>query len=942
MKNITKFRKNTTTIFLLIVMVISSTLMINGDGGSTSNISDLNTAIQNATSGDTLVLDSNFNGDDYTINTNKDLTIDGNGAKWAGTLQNTASSHIVLKNIIFDGKLDKPSKNINIQQSSGSTTMNNVLFIDIDSRAMVVNSNQNAPVTINDSKFQSVGGNSIWLGAYSDVTINNTTFKGNGGNTGYGYEGGAISSKQFRGSLKVNNTLFDSNFNGLQSSDAFGGGGGAMTFNQLYGQVTITNSYFLNNRTIDDATSTNRGKADGGAIYIMNMRQGAGFNVTGTTFEGNVAYDDGGAILIQTDGNGGDTINDINISNSTFVNNKAYGVDNALYSGGAIQVYSNVGYTGATLYTTLNLTGNTFVGNSTGGLEQTSATPRGASISASSGGGAKSQVVFNLKNNIFAGNYIVEKGETYFTKTGAANLNISKSFAIQLLTNGSDLGIEPTEEDRMDILGTVNPVVTANQSNIKAGKEGLIIPTVAIKPDGLADVDDAGTFTGTDQRGYARSNNKGAIEMSWVKFDANQGEFSPQALTEYNGSDYYTLVDDKTDSYFKVGKSSGQINIPTTAQLNPGRDGFTLIGWDTDETATTPTYGLSGKINLVNDKAILYAIWEADAVYYTVTYEDGFGGIYFADQTFTAEGGSVIPKFDQEQINRPGYMLVGFTPEVQNLVTDNIVYVARWEEIDIAESGFTITYKDGAEGSVFPDQVYEREEHDLTPEFVGNLVREGYTFVGWDTPIDEFVTMNVTYTAVWKKDGEPVVIEFSVIYKDGIDGQVFADDIHTVQKGNATPQFKGSTERLGFTFIGWDKEVTETVTQNVVYTAQWKMNEISVNDLFTVIFDSNGGSAVSSITNIEGGSLISLPKNPTREGYIFKGWFTDNNFKPNWNFDKDTVESNMTLYAQWDKQPTSVLPSTGVSNSKLFIGSGAIIAGAMIIAIRELKKRLNN
>lgn len=46
---------------------------------------------------------------------------------------------------------------------------------------------------------------------------------------------------------------------------------------------------------------------------------------------------------------------------------------------------------------------------------------------------------------------------------------------------------------------------------------------------------------------------------------------------------------------------------------------------------------------------------------------------------------------------------------------------------------------------------------------------------------------------------------------------------------------------------------------------------------------------------------ISAPTPPTREGYRFVGWYTDEACTDQWNFESDTVISNMTLYAKWTK-----------------------------------------
>ena len=43
---------------------------------------------------------------------------------------------------------------------------------------------------------------------------------------------------------------------------------------------------------------------------------------------------------------------------------------------------------------------------------------------------------------------------------------------------------------------------------------------------------------------------------------------------------------------------------------------------------------------------------------------------------------------------------------------------------------------------------------------------------------------------------------------------------------------------------------------------------------FTIDFDSNGGTEVSSVKT-DGSSTVSIPDNPTKEGFIFGGWYWD-------------------------------------------------------------------
>ena len=64
---------------------------------------------------------------------------------------------------------------------------------------------------------------------------------------------------------------------------------------------------------------------------------------------------------------------------------------------------------------------------------------------------------------------------------------------------------------------------------------------------------------------------------------------------------------------------------------------------------------------------------------------------------------------------------------------------------------------------------------------------------------------------------------YTVTYTDGVDGEeVFADQVYSgLRKDSETPAFNGTPNREGYTFAGWEPEVTETVTETVTYVAKW-------------------------------------------------------------------------------------------------------------------------
>ena len=185
-----------------------------------------------------------------------------------------------------------------------------------------------------------------------------------------------------------------------------------------------------------------------------------------------------------------------------------------------------------------------------------------------------------------------------------------------------------------------------------------------------------------------------------------------------------------------------------------------------------------------------------------------------------------------------------------------------------------------------------------------NPTRSGYIFTGWNTKADGSgdaftaatdVTSNITVYAQWKDS-----TTYSVTYKDGVDGTVFADqttaDLHV---GDTTPAFSGTPTRSVYTFTGWEPSVAATVTDNAVYTAQWAKNSSSSHHStrYTLHYESNGGTAYKD-ERYSSGTKVTLDKTPTRESYTFTGWYADQALTQK--ITTVTMNSNKTVYAGWE------------------------------------------
>ena len=185
-----------------------------------------------------------------------------------------------------------------------------------------------------------------------------------------------------------------------------------------------------------------------------------------------------------------------------------------------------------------------------------------------------------------------------------------------------------------------------------------------------------------------------------------------------------------------------------------------------------------------------------------------------------------------------------------------------------------------------------------------NPTRSGYDFMGWNTKADGTgdaftattdVSSNITVYAQWKDS-----TTYSVTYKDGVDGTVFADQTTAgLHVGDTTPAFSGTPTRSGYTFTGWQPSVAATVTDNAVYTAQWTKNSSSSHHStrYTLHYEPNGGTAYKD-ERYSSGTKVTLDKTPTRESYTFTGWYADKALTQK--ITTVTMNSDKTVYAGWE------------------------------------------
>jgi uncharacterized repeat protein (TIGR02543 family) len=100
-------------------------------------------------------------------------------------------------------------------------------------------------------------------------------------------------------------------------------------------------------------------------------------------------------------------------------------------------------------------------------------------------------------------------------------------------------------------------------------------------------------------------------------------------------------------------------------------------------------------------------------------------------------------------------------------------------------------------------------------------------------------------------------------------------------------------------------------------------------ETFTVTFNTNGGSSVPDKTGIASGDTITLPDEPTKSGFIFKGWYTDEACTEA--FDESVpISANITLYAKWEAVAAGSFVVNFVTNGGSAVASQSILSGGKV------------
>ena len=182
---------------------------------------------------------------------------------------------------------------------------------------------------------------------------------------------------------------------------------------------------------------------------------------------------------------------------------------------------------------------------------------------------------------------------------------------------------------------------------------------------------------------------------------------------------------------------------------------------------------------------------------------------------------------------------------------------------------------------------------------------DGYDFSGWFT--DDTCTTSATFPVKVEADtnfyGEWLEETYTLTHKDG--ETVLSTDDYFKAAYLVAPE---APEKEGFRFNGWytDEECTKLFdyiedqmpAHDLTLYAGW-------TTLYAVSYDLDGG--VGSAKDYYAKDEVILePEAPQKDGYVFLGWYTDEECTTAYNFNEFMTEEGVTLYAGWRNKNSNV------------------------------------
>ena len=326
---------------------------------------------------------------------------------------------------------------------------------------------------------------------------------------------------------------------------------------------------------------------------------------------------------------------------------------------------------------------------------------------------------------------------------------------------------------------------------------------------------------------------------------------------------------------------------------NPVREGYRFTGWFKDS-ACSPAKEFNFDEEIITKGITLYAGWEL------AEYKVTFSGTSLKAQIVPV-GEKVIKPSDPVKANHTfvgWYEDAGYTKEfdfntVLNGSNPAVTIYAKFEEKPQTDEDKQIK---------FPFTSF----HQTAQQNLDSNSKTDKVLTTGQFTVEAGVK---TEAAILNTQGKAVTFTLTGKISNGI---IFAGSGASGSNPKITVTLYKGAEVLGTWEIEYQKAKTinvdglEAGTYKITTSASVKVNvftllEYNVAEELVVHFDSNNGTDVPDVV-VNKWSTLTAPTAPTKDGYIFAGWYTDAALQNEFDFTTKLLEE-ITLYAKWDEKP---------------------------------------
>ena len=250
------------------------------------------------------------------------------------------------------------------------------------------------------------------------------------------------------------------------------------------------------------------------------------------------------------------------------------------------------------------------------------------------------------------------------------------------------------------------------------------------------------------------------------------------------------------------------------------------------------------------------------------------------------------------------YTFSGWNPEVSRVVWAQ-VYTATYKS---SINEYTITWKDGDGNTIKTEQV----PYDEVPSYTWTTPTKtrtqqySYIFNNTWTPTPVAVTWDFVYTANFDEEVNQYTATIIVSPNDywtlsqaSVTDYYWSDisvnwNVLTISWTNVTATPTPADPEWTYKFDNWTiTDCWNELTDNCNITANFSRTK----NTYEITFNSNWWSAVASQTK-EYGATVDKPTDPTKDGYDFAWWYSNEGLTLEYNF-TESVTSTLALYAKW-------------------------------------------